>query len=183
MDDGIKVISYGQIHAKYNNPVSIDDRLFRFVPDSWCNSNPECLVHKSDFIFADTSEDVAGAGGFIYIDREDKIFAGYHCVVLKAKKQENYKYLAYLFISQPWKNQIQCRVNGVKLFSISRSILLSTSVILPTEKEQDEIVKKLDLISSSIDETISIKQQKIEQLGEYKKSLIYEYVTGKKEVC
>lgn len=183
VDNGIKVISYGQIHAKYNNPVSIDDRLFRFVPDSWCNSNPECLVHKSDFIFADTSEDVAGAGDFIYIDREDKIFAGYHCVVLKAEKQENYKYLAYLFMSQPRKNQIQCRVNGVKLFSISRSILLSTSVIFPTEKEQDEIVKKLDLISNSIDETISIKQQKIEQLSEYKKSLIYEYVTGKKEVC
>ena len=34
-----------------------------------------------------------------------------------------------------------------------------------------------------IDALISIKQKKIDDLNEYKKSLIYEYVTGKKEVC
>ena len=102
-ESGIKVISYGQIHAKYNNPVSIDERLYRFVAEEWLKTNSECLVKKSDFIFADTSEDVSGSGDFIYIDREDKIFAGYHCVVLKAKTKQNYKYLAYLFMSQLWK--------------------------------------------------------------------------------
>ncbi len=40
----------------------------------------------------------------------------------------------------------------------------------------------LDNKCSQIDSLISIKQQKIEKLKEYKKSLIYEYVTGKKEV-
>ena len=34
----------------------------------------------------------------------------------------------------------------------------------------------------SVDRLIAIKQEKIEKLQEYKKSLIYEYVTGKKEV-
>lgn len=182
-ESGIKVISYGQIHAKYNNPVSIDERLYRFVSEEWLNTNSECLVKKSDFIFADTSEDVSGAGDFIYIDREDKIFAGYHCVVLKAKTEQNYKYLAYLFMSQLWKNQIQCKVKGVKLFSISQAILLATSVILPSIKEQKEIVTKLDSILESINKTIGIKYKKIEKLEVYKKSLIYEYVTGKKEVC
>lgn len=181
-ESGIKVISYGQIHAKYNNPVSIDERLYRFVSEEWLNTNSECLVKKSDFIFADTSEDVSGSGDFIYIDREDKIFAGYHCVVLKAKTEQNYKYLAYLFMSQLWKNQIQCKVKGVKLFSISQAILLATSVILPSIKEQKEIVTKLDSILESINKTIDIKYKKIEKLEVYKKSLIYEYVTGKKEV-
>ncbi|HOC98160.1 MAG TPA: restriction endonuclease subunit S [Bacilli bacterium] len=182
-ESGIKVISYGQIHAKYNNPVSIDERLYRFVAEEWLKTNSECLVKKSDFIFADTSEDVSGSGDFIYIDREDKIFAGYHCVVLKAKTKQNYKYLAYLFMSQLWKNQIQCKVKGVKLFSISQTILMSTSVILPSIEEQKEIVSKLDSIIESINKTIEIKHKKIEQLEEYKKSLIFEYVTGKKEVC
>lgn len=182
-ESGIKVISYGQIHAKYNNPVSIDKRLYRFVAEEWLKTNSECLVKKSDFIFADTSEDVSGSGDFIYIDREDKIFAGYHCVVLKAKTKQNYKYLAYLFMSQLWKNQIQCKVKGVKLFSISQTILMSTSVILPSIEEQKEIVSKLDSIIESINKTIEIKHKKIEQLEEYKKSLIFEYVTGKKEVC
>ncbi len=48
--------------------------------------------------------------------------------------------------------------------------------------EQKQIVDYLDEKCGKIDEIISIKQRKIERLQEYKKSLIYEYVTGKKEV-
>ena len=48
--------------------------------------------------------------------------------------------------------------------------------------EQQQIAEYLDKKCAEIDELISIKQQKIEKLTEYKKSLIYEYVTGKKQV-
>ena len=47
---------------------------------------------------------------------------------------------------------------------------------------QKQIADYLDKKCADIDSLISIKQQKIEELKEYKKSLIYEYVTGKKEV-
>jgi type I restriction enzyme S subunit len=50
------------------------------------------------------------------------------------------------------------------------------------EIEQQSIADYLDDKCSAIDNLISIKQQKIEHLKEYKKSIIYEYVTGKKEV-
>ena len=45
-----------------------------------------------------------------------------------------------------------------------------------------EMVELLDEKCSHIDKLIFIKQQKIERLNQYKKSIIYEYVTGKKEV-
>lgn len=48
--------------------------------------------------------------------------------------------------------------------------------------EQEKIAKYLDNKTKLIDETISIKQKQLQTLEEYKKSLIYEYVTGKKEV-
>jgi type I restriction enzyme S subunit len=48
--------------------------------------------------------------------------------------------------------------------------------------EQQEIADYLDKKCSEIDQLISIKQQKIVELNDYKKSLIYEYTTGKKEV-
>lgn len=48
--------------------------------------------------------------------------------------------------------------------------------------EQQEIVDYLDKKCYKIDELISLKQEKIEKLNQYKKSLIYEYVTGKKQV-
>ena len=48
--------------------------------------------------------------------------------------------------------------------------------------EQKEIAAHLTEKCSQIDRLIAIKQSKIEKLEQYKKSLIYEYVTGKKEV-
>ena len=49
--------------------------------------------------------------------------------------------------------------------------------------EQHAIASYLDTKCSEIDSLIALKQAKIEELKEYKKSVIYEYVTGKKEVC
>ena len=63
------------------------------------------------------------------------------------------------------------------------SELISKFVIaLPPINEQIEIVNYIDEIIPEIDALIAIKQAKIEELKEYKKSVIYEYVTGKKEV-
>ncbi len=56
------------------------------------------------------------------------------------------------------------------------------SVPYPMIEEQQAIASYLDTKCSEIDSLIAIKQQKIEELKEYKKSVIYEYVTGKKEV-
>ena len=53
---------------------------------------------------------------------------------------------------------------------------------LPPLPEQQQIASFLDEKCAEIDSLIAIKQQKIEELKEYKKSVIYEYVTGKKEV-
>ena len=55
-------------------------------------------------------------------------------------------------------------------------------VFCDDKKEQNEIVSYLDSKCSEIDSIIESKQQQLETLEQYKKSLIYEYVTGKKEV-
>ena len=57
------------------------------------------------------------------------------------------------------------------------------SVPYPSIEEQQHIASYLDTKCSEIDSLIALKQAKIEELKEYKKSVIYEYVTGKKEVC
>ena len=55
-------------------------------------------------------------------------------------------------------------------------------VVVPPLKEQQEILNYLDEKTAAIDSLISKKEQLISELEAYKKSLIYEYVTGKKEV-
>lgn len=70
---------------------------------------------------------------------------------------------------------------GSGLTRLYTSDLFAMLFPLPSIKEQEEIVSYLETKRMQIDELIIIKQQKIESLKEYKKSVIYEYVTGKKE--
>lgn len=66
--------------------------------------------------------------------------------------------------------------------NISQSQFESAYVPVPPLTEQQQITDYLDNKCTEIDSLIAIKQQKIEELKDYKKSIIYEYVTGKKEV-
>ena len=67
--------------------------------------------------------------------------------------------------------------------NISQSQFSNGSIPIPCDvDEQRALVSYLDTKCSEIDSLIALKQAKIEELKEYKKSVIYEYVTGKKEV-
>lgn len=73
-------------------------------------------------------------------------------------------------------------MSGVKVFSITQKTLSNTYLILPPLDEQQEIADYLDNKCAEIEQIIADKKSQIETLDGYKKSLIYEYVTGKMEV-
>lgn len=182
INDGEKVISYGQIHSKSNTGTNVKEELYRYVSNEYLKSNYQSIVKYNDFIFADTSEDLDGCGNCVYIDKNINVFAGYHTIILKPKVKDDMKYFAYLFLTNAWRSQIRSRVSGIKLFSITQKILKETTIIIPEKKERENIVKYLDKKCSKIDNLIKNKENLITDLENYKKSLIYEYVTGKKEV-
>lgn len=66
--------------------------------------------------------------------------------------------------------------------SVRLPMLNYFAVCIPSPNEQQQIADYLNNKCIEIDSLIAIKQQKIEELKDYKKSIIYEYVTGKKEV-
>ena len=66
--------------------------------------------------------------------------------------------------------------------NISQDIVGKMKVLLPSLDEQNEIVNYLAKKCAEIDKVIEKKEQFVNELGTYKRSLIYEYVTGKKEV-
>lgn len=140
------------------------------------------MLKKGDYAFADTSEDSEGAGNFMYINTDDVIFAGYHTIIARPSASLNHEYLKFLFLSDIWRTPIRASVSGVKVFSISNKLLKRIFLLLPPEEEQLFIVEKLTNICKSTDEIIGIKLSKIAELQDYKKSIIYEYATGKKEV-
>lgn len=180
--EGLPVVSYGQIHSKLNDKTSLSEELLRFVDNRYQVRYPQCRIKQGNFVFADTSEDYEGCGNCVYKRDNSKVFAGYHSIILKAKQNSDNRYLAYLFTTDLWRKQIRTAVSGVKVFSITQNILSRASVILPPEKEKLIIADYLDSVCSDIEYSISAKYSQLENLTIYKKSIIYEYVTGKKRV-
>lgn len=101
------------------------------------------------------------------------------CCVMNETKQ-NFKYLFYAMNSV--KKYLIYKAEGGGQPNISQDKIKNTWLPIPPLSEQQSIANYLDQKCSEIDELISIKQQKIEKLKDYKKSLIFEYVTGKRKV-
>ncbi len=184
IEEGVAVFNYGQIHSKRNKATTCSEELYTFVDEMFLETDYKCLVKKGDFIFADTSEDVEGAGNFVYIDNDADILAGYHTIILCSSSNMtiNGKYLAYLFLSDNWRAQIWRRISGIKVFSITQNILKGLDIIIPSIEEQEEIVKYLDNKIELIDNIVQSTNNTIEQLETMKNSLISEVVTGKIDV-
>lgn len=94
-----------------------------------------------------------------------------------------YEILRYIFNdSDIVTNQVKYNSNSTTIDVIYSDTLKNIVLAYIPQKEQQSIADYLDQKCSEIDELISIKQQKIEKLKEYKKSLIFECVTGKRKV-
>ena len=71
---------------------------------------------------------------------------------------------------------------GATMPSMSSDILLNARILVPPVQEQKEIAAYLDKQCGKIDAIITNKQEQCATIRGHKKSLIYEYVTGKKRV-
>ena len=96
---------------------------------------------------------------------------------------ENHKFIVYVILSNYFKAQVGVVIeNRVKMPKINQSELSNIVVFMPCIDEQKRIVEFLDEECEKIERLIASKELLIKKLMEYKKSLIYEVVTGKKEV-
>ena len=177
IEQGVPVVSYGQIHSKTNNGTHLQDDLIRFVSETYLESNPLSLGKKGDIFFADTSEDYAGIGNAVLVDINTPVFAGYHIVIVRPDDQAYSRYLAYLFLTDAWRSQLCSMASGIKVFSITQGLLKKTTVILPPAEKAVAMTDYLDRKCSQIDAIIVRQQEVIEKLKAYKLSVITEAVT------
>ena len=91
-------------------------------------------------------------------------------------------FLKYLLISSKFIDVINSSTYGTKMPRANIDFIRNLEIAIPDVKIQNEIVNYLDETCRKIDRLIDVKVKKIAQLSNYKKSLIYEYVTGKKRV-
>lgn len=102
------------------------------------------------------------------------------CKSLVPDEKSYSKYLMYYLMIQT--NVLNMYGRGTTFLELSTNNLANFIMPFPSLSEQQSIANYLDKKCANIDQLISIKQQKAVELKEYKKSMIYEYVTGKKEV-
>ena len=92
------------------------------------------------------------------------------------------KYLYYYFLSKMFQQHIDLLKDGMGVPHLFQSDLKEIKIAFPSKDEQKEIADYLDGKCAEIDKLIAKKEQLVKELENYKKSLIYEVVTGKREV-
>ena len=183
-DEGEPCVTYGEAHGRLAFSFDADRDYIRRAPLRFTVGGEKSIVYTGDFIFAATSEDIAGSGDFTFNTGKKPVFAGYHSVVARNIFPDQFDslFLAFLFDSLPFRYQIQKRVGGVKVYSINARNIGSALAWIPPIEEQIEISRYLEQVRSNLDIAIQTKSQIIEELKAYKKSLIWETVTGKRQV-
>ena len=98
------------------------------------------------------------------------------------RHNQNPSFLNYALNSNYEKKKKSRGKAKLKVVQISASDIGNIRLALPPIREQEAISNFLDIKCSEINEIVMKRKEQLEVLNEYKKSLIYEYVTGKKEV-
>ena len=89
-------------------------------------------------------------------------------------------YLLYIFKSRTL--ELRKQMQGYGQPNLNTTIIKSMAIPMPHPEEQKSICEYLDKRCKAVDDAIKIKEKVVDRLAKYKKSLIYEVVTGKKEV-
>lgn len=145
----------------------------------------EYLLENGDIVFVRSNGSKELVGRAVMVENIDfaLTYSGF-CIRFRNTRADliDDKYLLYFFRSTYFRKQLERYSQGSNISNINQVLLSQISIIIPSPNYQITALETLDKLSSSIDSIITKKQILIEKLTEYKKSLIYEVVTGKKEV-
>lgn len=143
------------------------------------NESPEIMVYEGDVLMVKTGSSYGKCSFVDSLPMESTINPQ---IVVFKKHKDNAKYIAYYFQTPMALAFIKTSVVGGTIPTIAQEKIMNYYFAFPPREEQNAIVDYLDIKCAEIDALISLKQSKIEALKEYKKSTIYEYITGKKEL-
>lgn len=152
-----------------------------FINKERYDESPEIKLSIGDVLIV---KDGAGIGKTARIDQlpEGEATVNSSLGVITPSEKLDYKYLHYFLLSNSFQNIIGFIKNGMGVPHLTQENMKSVLITTPPLSEQQAIASYLDEKTSQIDSLIALKQEKITELKDYKKSIIYEYVTGKKKV-
>ncbi|RAZ48506.1 restriction endonuclease subunit S [Campylobacter hyointestinalis subsp. lawsonii] len=168
-------VRYGEIYTKYNYSF---DECFSYTFEKVLNSTS--YFGYGDILFTCTGELIEEIGKNVVYLGHKKCLAGGDIIILNHK--QNPSFLNYALDCNYARNQKSYGKAKLKVVHISSREISNLFVVLPPLNEQKEIAEFLDKKCEKIDRLNENYTKQIAALKEYKKSLIYECVTGKKEI-
>ena len=171
----IPCVRYGEIYTQYN--FHFDECKSRTNED--CVSQPRYFSY-GDILFTCTGELVEEIGKAIVYLGNEKCMAGGDIIV--ARHKQNPIFMSYALNSNYAQSQRSHGKAKLKVVHASAYDINNTIMVMPPIEEQEEIATYLDEKCTEIDSIIEAKELLAKELELYKKSLIYEYVTGKRRV-
>ena len=124
----------------------------------------------------------ASTGQVAIVETENRFNIWVPLAAVRCNDEADPYFVYYAFQSDYFKRQMELSWTYGTQQTLGVKTIERLRILLPPLEEQKEIVAYLNDKRDRIDRLIAIKQAKIEKLEQYKRSLIYEYVTGKKEV-
>lgn len=144
------------------------------------NESPEIQIFENDILMVKTGSTYGKIG--IVKNLPQKATINPQLLVLKDIKI-NADYFYSILKTHIVQTQIETEVIGSTIPTISETKIMNIKVAIPKSDEIETIVEKTNEINLKFDSAISLKEQEIEKLKEYKMSLIDGVVTGKVKVC
>ena len=179
--DGFPFVSYGDIYKNYSLPSEVSGLVQTSDDERNLYS-----VQKGDIFFTRTSETIeeVGFSSVCFKTIPNATFAGFVIRLRPYKVNESVltEYAKYYFRGEQIRRYLVKEMNLVTRASLGQGLLNAMTVLIPQKQEQQEIAAYLDKKCAEIDAIITKKQQFITEMESYKKSLIFECVTGKREV-
>lgn len=173
-ENGVKVLRCSDV---YPGGVSLNN--VRTVTQEVANEYRRTLLKGGEVIIA-----VRGSLGGCAVVTPDLI--GYNVArevaVIPLSRGIFNKYVMYYLLSDMFNNYRDSHLLGSVYVGLNIELLSACSIAEPPYNEQVEIVEYLDKKCVALDNLIAKKTALLTELETYKKSMIYEYVTGKKEV-
>ena len=177
--EGYPFVSYGDV---YRN-ISLPEQVKGLIQSSEAD-RARYSVRKGDIFFTRTSETKEEIGFSSACEKTipDAVFAGFLIRVRPFNDNLYTGFLKYYFRGNHLRSYFVKEMNLVIRASLGQELLKGAPVLIPPIDEQKRIADYLNKKCKLIDSIISEKEAMIRDLQAYKKSLIYEVVTGKRRV-
>ena len=148
-----KNIHYGDVLIKFSAFIDVSSPDVPYINDENSSSKLDnILLQDGDIIIADTAEDftVGKATEVENID-EIKVVSGLHTIPCHPKIKFSPRYLGYYVNSPAYHNQLIPFIQGVKVSSISKTLLKKTFISFPSLPEQTKIANFLSCLDKKIE--------------------------------